>query len=492
VQDSHNEPEFGREAAEHDETASVLEQFRVLGHEREQEFDRLTRLACSIFNVPMAAIGFVDGERFRFKAKQGFAVDDVAAADSLCMRCIRSRDACVVRDTLADPQITNPPPATEDAVLRFYAGVPLSGRQHYIGTLCLMDVVPRSFDESQLQMLRELGGMVDDMLELRLARLELRDEMGNQSRMAAMLRAIIDNEPECVKVVSAEGALLDMNPAGLRMIEAPALELVSGKMVRGLVHPDDRRQYVELHRKALAGAAGKGEFRIIGLAGTERWMESHSVPLPNADGEIDAVLSLTRDVSLGRREAALRTLEARVLDFISANATLEHILTEITLAVDSMLPDFRASVLLVDGDCLRHGAAPHLPDGFNKAIDGIAIAEGWGGCGTAAFRRQAVIASDIAHDPLFRDFHALAREYRIGACWSTPVLDPGGVVLATFALYSEKTRTPEAQHLDLIARISQFVRIAIERKRHYEILSSSEERYRSLFNLVPVAILEED
>lgn len=128
----------------------------------------------------------------------------------------------------------------------------------------------------------------------------------------ARMRAIFDNEPECVKLVSPDGTVLDMNPAGLRMVEASQSEQICGKPVLGLVHPDDRSIYMELHRRSLNGETGQDRFRIIGLDGTERWMESHCAPLPDANGRVEAVLSVSRDATDEvRAHEALRESETR-------------------------------------------------------------------------------------------------------------------------------------------------------------------------------------
>lgn len=111
------------------------------------------------------------------------------------------------------------------------------------------------------------------------------------------LRTIIDNEPECVKIVDLQGKLLDINFAGLRMIEADSLEEVKGQNIVGLIHPQDIKKFLDIHEKACKGEKGIARFRIIGLKQTERFMEMHSVPLKNKQNEIYAVLSVTRDIS---------------------------------------------------------------------------------------------------------------------------------------------------------------------------------------------------
>ena len=111
------------------------------------------------------------------------------------------------------------------------------------------------------------------------------------------LRTIIDTEPECVKQLAADGSLLQMNRAGLDMIEADSLDQVAGQQVKGLVLPEYRNAFVALVDKVFAGESGKLEFEIQGLKGGHRWLETHATPLRNAEGQVTALLGLTRDVT---------------------------------------------------------------------------------------------------------------------------------------------------------------------------------------------------
>ncbi|HEX2045492.1 MAG TPA: PAS domain S-box protein [Gaiellaceae bacterium] len=117
----------------------------------------------------------------------------------------------------------------------------------------------------------------------------------------SFLKTIIDTEPECVNLVAPDGTLLEMNRAGLEMIEAESLEDVAGMDVAQLVAPEDRAAFTALTREVLAGGSGNLEFELVGLRGTRRRMETHAVPLAGANGEVRAALSVTRDVTERRR-----------------------------------------------------------------------------------------------------------------------------------------------------------------------------------------------
>ncbi|MDE2439492.1 MAG: PAS domain S-box protein [Betaproteobacteria bacterium] len=116
------------------------------------------------------------------------------------------------------------------------------------------------------------------------------------------LKTIIDTEPECVKLLDAEGVLLLMNPAGLAMIDAESLDQVAGHPITELVVPEHREAFMELSRRVFMGISGTLEFEIIGLRGMRRWMETHAVPMRDTQGRITTLLAVTRDIS--RRKAA--------------------------------------------------------------------------------------------------------------------------------------------------------------------------------------------
>ena len=111
-----------------------------------------------------------------------------------------------------------------------------------------------------------------------------------------LLRTIIETEPECVKLIDREGKLLNMNPAGLAMIEADSLEEVRNRSVYPLINPEHRSAFIELTESIFDGRSGKLEFELTGAKGTQRWLETHAVPLRNGD-RITALLAVTRDIS---------------------------------------------------------------------------------------------------------------------------------------------------------------------------------------------------
>ena len=121
------------------------------------------------------------------------------------------------------------------------------------------------------------------------------------ARSENRLRTIIETEPECVKVLGPEGALLEMNPAGLSMIEADSLEQVRGISVYRYIAPEHRARFVELTERVLSGGSGTLEFELVGLKVTRRWLETHAVPLRDSGGGSSGLLAITRDTTQRKR-----------------------------------------------------------------------------------------------------------------------------------------------------------------------------------------------
>jgi GAF domain-containing protein len=122
------------------------------------------------------------------------------------------------------------------------------------------------------------------------------------------------------------------------------------------------------------------------------------------------------------------------------------------------------SVLLLsdDGNHIRHGAAPSLPEQYVKAIDGAPIGPKNGSCGTAMYRGEAVVVTDILTDPLWEDYRDIAAASGLRACWSTPILSGRGKVLGSFAMYYREPRTPTGAEAKLTEVATRIAGLAIE------------------------------
>jgi len=184
---------------------------------------------------------------------------------------------------------------------------------------------------------------------------------------------------------------------------------------------------------------------------------------------------------------ALAQVDQQVLAMVMARAALPEILDTLCRNIEKHYDGLSCSVLLLeaDGTTLRHSAAPSLPRDYRQSLDGVQIGPCAGSCGTAVYRRQQVIVSDIASDPLWAEYRHLALPHGLRACWSTPVASQGGEIMGTFAVYYREARMPSEEHLQLIAHAAQVAAIAMEWGRDKAELSAAENRYRTLVERLP-------
>ncbi|MGO9125109.1 MAG: ATP-binding protein [Terriglobales bacterium] len=188
-----------------------------------------------------------------------------------------------------------------------------------------------------------------------------------------------------------------------------------------------------------------------------------------------------------RLSGALARLYKTVLEMISSQASLPEVLVCLCRFMEQQFPGMLCSVLLLDseGTTLRHGAAPSLPPEYCRAIDGCSIGHSVGSCGTAAYRREPVVVTDIASDNLWKDYRHLALPHGLKACWSTPIFSRAGRVLGTFAVYYREVRGPDPQHWQMIECAIHLAGIAIERELSDAELRAAETRYRTLVERLP-------
>ncbi len=398
----------------------ALRQYSLFDSPPEQAFDDLTTLAAHICEAPISLISLIDERRQWFKSMVGLSATEIPRDVSFCAHTILQPDLFIVPDAAQDERFADNPLVTGPAHIRFYAGAPLLTRDRQaLGTLCVMDRVPRQLSPSQQEALSALSRQVMAQLELHRQTRELaesdaqlfkvlrscpvalainrmsdgtfvdvnsvfsgvvgwarEDVIGHtaadlhivevetatqlRSRLETVgslhdtetavrtrggeirqvllstalvelrgglhaittfvditerkradeavredksrLAAIIEYEPECIKVVDPEGRLVEMNPAGLAMLEVESLSEAQQWPLLDYLLPPYRNAFEQLHQKVLRGESGTLEFEIQGRRGTRRWLVAHAAPLRDAAGRVEALLDVTVDIT-GRKGA---------------------------------------------------------------------------------------------------------------------------------------------------------------------------------------------
>jgi C4-dicarboxylate-specific signal transduction histidine kinase len=242
----------------------------------------------------------------------------------------------------------------------------------------------------------------------------------------------------------------------------PTVELVLHR-----THPEDRalvRQSID--RAVQERTAFDFEHRFLMPDGSIKYVRVVAHPAKTAgSGEVKFVGAIT-DVTERKWAETLRDGESRILEMIARDAHLEEILETLVRVVEAQFAGLLCSVLLLDedGQHARHGAAPSLPLDYVKAIDGLSIGPKAGSCGTAMYRKEPVVVTDILQDPLWEQYRSVVEPYGFRSCWSTPILAHSGKALGSFAMYYREPRSPNAAEGRALEMATHLAGIAIERR----------------------------
>ncbi|MBI4903110.1 MAG: response regulator [Acidobacteria bacterium] len=201
---------------------------------------------------------------------------------------------------------------------------------------------------------------------------------------------------------------------------------------------------------------------VVAVAVAGWWRESAA-----ARRALRQASSLADERSRLLEAATLLDEERRILEMTAGGAPLSEILERVCLGIEHQVRGCLSSILLVDeeGKHLLHGAAPHLPQSYCKAIDGVAIGDGVGSCGTAAYTGEVVIVHEIATDPKWEGFAELAAKAGLEACWSFPIVDSRKRVVGTIAQYHTHPTSPSDRDLRICRIGAHLAAIAIENRQ---------------------------
>ena len=212
---------------------------------------------------------------------------------------------------------------------------------------------------------------------------------------------------------------------------------------------------------------------VYGTSGEKSWILTTKVPLRNERSQIFGVAGISRDITERRLANALSDGQARILEMIATSAPIGEVLEQIALLVEFQLSGIFCVIMLLgkDGTRLERGAAPSLSDTFAASSDGIQVGPKAASCGTALFRKETTIVTDIAVDPLWVDHQHLAAGHGFRSCWSTPIFSRNRMPLGTFAMYSRTVRAPTEEESFLADVAAHLASIAIDRQMTVDLLS---------------------
>lgn len=290
---------------------------------------------------------------------------------------------------------------------------------------------------------------------------------------------IVDTIPDAVIVVDGQSRVVDLNPSACALLKC---DDAIGRAITSLIEP----QEITWPKESITKLVSR-EISLM-VDDERRYFEWRIAPLHGADDDSTnhLIVTVLRDITDRRRATLFEVNQKQILELIAKGSSLSDILIALARFVEDLASTrLCCSILLVDDDgkCLRHGAAPSLPESYNQAVDGTPIGPNIGSCGTAAFLGTTVVVTDIASDPLWVNFRDLALKNGLQACWSTPIFSSDERILGTFALYHYEPHKPAPEDLHLIEMATHLAGIAIERRLFEHEMVNAKDRAEEMARL---------
>ncbi|MEH1961568.1 MAG: ATP-binding protein [Nostoc sp.] len=329
----------------------VLRQYQILDTPPEETFDDLAFLAAQICNTPIALINLIDANRQWFKAKVGLDVQEMPRDTGFGSICMESGEVLIIPDTLADERFATKPLVTyAEVFVRFYAGVPLlapGGKA--IGTLCIVDRIPRQISSKQVEALQNLSRVVVRQLEFRRNLVELasiKQEYKEAQKVLQQSESILDNffeQAALLDIVSDAIVVQDLSNKILlwnknaEKVYGWKSEEAIGKQSDELFSTEPLSQNLEIYQTILKDGCWQGELQKTSKSGKKLIVESRWTLINNQHSQAKSILIVDTDITQ-KKQIEKKILRAQRLESIGTLASgiahdLNNVLSPILMSV---------------------------------------------------------------------------------------------------------------------------------------------------------------
>lgn len=262
------------------------------------------------------------------------------------------------------------------------------------------------------------------------------------------------------------------------------------------LHPEDRDRAVKEFNTALEDPGKmvwEREYRLLTRDGQYAYIRDRSVRLTDGEGRTTRVVGAMRDQTREYIFQKLDEFEKELIErSLSEDADEKQIYADFLLHLESLIPNMRASVVKIIDDKLSNFTSPSLDSKFLFAIQGLPIGPDQGSCGTAAYQKERVLVQDVFTDSRWEKYRDMARKFGIGACWSFPILNSDGEVIATIANYFPEAKKSYGLELNVLERAHRIVGIVMAKFSYLEKIRRDNERYQIVNKSTNEAIFDWD
>ncbi|HEY9896720.1 MAG TPA: ATP-binding protein [Candidatus Sericytochromatia bacterium] len=461
-------------------------QYQILDTEPELGFDDLTNLAASICNTPIALISLIDAQRQWFKAKVGTELVETSRNIAFCSRTILQPDVLIVPDALTDERFTTNPLVTAEPYVRFYAGVPLlTPDGHALGTLCVIDFIPRELNPSQIEALKALGRQVVAQLELRRQLLEadhltreLQHNEAARRESEERFRIMADSTPLLIWIDGLDQRSVFHNQTWLDFT-GRSFAQEAGDGWQESIHPDDRSSW--LQRYALAFKAREpftGDYRLRRADGEYRWMLETGVPRWLPDGTFAGFVGSCVDIT-DRKEAEqdrqlLKMVTHAVVNSPDFHSALQAALQKVCEATqwefgEAWVPNLDKTLMVCSPSW--YSKTDRLNE-FRQLSESFAFPPGSGLPGRVWISKRTEWHQDVSLETSTYLRAKAAMAAGLKATLGIPLIANNDVI-AILVFYMFEARQEDQRLIDLITAASTELGLFIQRKQAEEEMLKS-------------------
>ena len=300
---------------------NALHDYQILDTPAQESFEELTRLAAYICGTPTALISLVAQERQWFKSKVGFDACQSPRNIAFCAHTILKPGLMIVEDACTDPRFADNPLVSGEPKIRFYAGAPLiTPDGHAVGSICVIDYVPRQLSHEQQKALQTLAHQVvaqlqlhRHLIDLASANIKCQQAIDASSHLAQQYRCLFEDTPLMYFTVNSEAVIMAINSFGAAQLGYTASELV-GKSGLDIVHHDDRDTVLQHFKHCLQNPTqiAHWDLRKMRKDGSVLWVKEITRIVTSADGSQIARIVCEDITERKRTEAAL--LQAKLAE----------------------------------------------------------------------------------------------------------------------------------------------------------------------------------
>ncbi len=472
----------------------ALARYEILDTPEEAQFDDLTAMAARICGTPIALIDLLDASRLWFKSKVGVSVRELPRVESsFCNHAIKyPDDLLIVPDALEDERFISCPVVSNEPYIRFYAGAPLVTPDGFaLGTLCVLDTLPRDLNPEQIEALRILSHQVMTQLELRLNLKKLSQKtaqlLASQERFELALKAI--NEGLWERNFLTNEAYY--SPQWKSMLGYEGEEIGDSiQEWQQLIHPDDRDRIIALLQLHFNGTTStcEAEYRLRHKDGSYRWILSRAVAVRDAYGKVERMTGCDADISQSKRSQQHQAMQYATTRILSESATIEAAIQNIIKAIcETLAWDFGELWMLEKGQETPYlsftnfwmSPSIDLPEFIAEAGE-ITFKFGEGFPGRIWQTGEPQWVANVLDDANFLR-RVIAREDGLHGAFGFPILDESNV-LGVMSFYSSFIRQPDREMLVLMANIGSQIGQFIRRKQAELKLKETQDRLQAIMD----------